>query len=222
MALTQSPAQTLFHGLCLTAGIACGRAARCDGGEQGFQRGDASGMGFQPVDDVQQILRARGSADADFLQDGLCALPCAGCRGFWSGVLRREAVQRMFQLVCEGFQTEVFADVAEDADNFIAVERLGDIVIDAVLVGFADEVFAFHLREHDDFAGKAFSYGIDGPDPIEIGHEHVDDQDIGGKAGQHMVVHSDGGGQGCGDPAELVIFDDVLQHHAHGFIIVYE
>ena len=114
----------------------------------------------------------------------------------------------------------MFTDVFEDADNFITVEGFCDIVIDAFSIGLAYQVFALYLREHDDFAGKAFFYFGYGFDAIDTRHQHVDDEDVDMMEGEKAVVEGSGRVEAHGNFAKIVVFDDILKHHANRFVIV--
>ena len=145
MGLIDGAAQALLHGFGFAGGVAGGGALAGDSCEQLLEARGHAGMAREPVDDVQEILGAGGTGDAQLLQQGGALL---GGSGGWRRCghrLRREAGQGALEVLGEGFQPQVLADVPDDADNFIAVQGFGDVVVHALFVGFADEVFALDL-----------------------------------------------------------------------------
>ena len=169
---------------------------------------------------ISSIARRPGDAELLEQRGGLL---------LWCDFLRRRhgdgrvqgRLQRALQGVRETLEADVFFNRPQHADDLIAVQWFRDVGVDAALIGLADEVLAVHLRDHDDLAGEIME-AAHGVDAVAAGHEHIDDQESDVAGDERCRRELCGARQRSDDRAELVIFDDILQHIADGFIIIDE
>ena len=179
-------------------------------------------MRLQVGDDLEQVVVARRPRNAEFLEQRGSLLLRRDLFRWRHGDGRVQGrLQRALQGVSEALEADVFFNRPQHADNLITVQWFRDVGVDAALIGLADEVLAVHLRDHDDLAGEIME-AAHGVDAVAIGHEHIDDQEIDVACDELCRRELCGARQRSDDRAELVVFDDILQHIADGFIIIDE